>query len=94
MEIEVSFPIEILEDKACDMITVGDLFDYIVANSNVPTNRSVCLSKDPLTKLLASAATDHVAASLPDAEDSSLGEARATRSLGRVVATFVEGMAS
>ncbi len=44
MEIEDTFSITIPDDEASQMITVGDVFDYIVAKTSLPTNSSVCLS--------------------------------------------------
>jgi acyl carrier protein len=44
LEIEDAFSIKIPDDEANAMVTVGDVFDYIVAKTSVPTNSSVCLS--------------------------------------------------
>jgi acyl carrier protein len=44
MEIEDAFSIKIPDDEASRMVTVGDVFDYIVEKTSVPTNSSVCLS--------------------------------------------------
>ncbi|MFC1759116.1 hypothetical protein ACFL2H_10175 [Planctomycetota bacterium] len=44
MEIEDAFSITIPDDEASHMVTVGDVFEYIVAKTSVPTNSSVCLS--------------------------------------------------
>lgn len=44
MEIEDAFSIKIPDDEASHMGTVGDVFDYIVKNTNVSTNSSTCLS--------------------------------------------------
>jgi acyl carrier protein len=44
MEIEDAFSINIPDDEASRMVTVGDVFDYIVANTSVPTQSAVCLS--------------------------------------------------
>jgi acyl carrier protein len=44
MEIEEAFSITIPDDEASRMVTVGDVFDYIVAKTNVPKQPAVCLS--------------------------------------------------
>jgi len=44
MEIEEAFDISMPDDEAASMATVGDVFDYIVTKTNVPTQSSVCLS--------------------------------------------------
>lgn len=44
MEIEDAFSIEIPDDEASRMLTVGDIHEYIVANTSLASNRSVCLS--------------------------------------------------
>ena len=44
MEIEDAFSIKIPNYEASRMFTACDVFDYIVAKTNVPTNSLVCLS--------------------------------------------------
>ena len=44
MEIEDSFSIEIPDDEVSRMVTVGDLHEYILANTKWASNPTVCLS--------------------------------------------------
>lgn len=44
MEIEDAFSIKIPDDEASQMSTVGDVYEYIVANTDSVSNASVCLS--------------------------------------------------
>lgn len=44
MEIEDAFSIKIPNYEATRLVTADDVFDYIVAKTNVPTNSSICLS--------------------------------------------------
>ena len=44
MEIEDAFSITIPHEEASRIETVGDVFDYIVEKTNVPTNSTICLS--------------------------------------------------
>ena len=44
MEIEEAFSITIPDDEASRLITVGDVFDYLIAHTSVPKQSAVCLS--------------------------------------------------
>lgn len=44
MEIEDAFSIEIPDDKASRMLTVGDVHKFIIANTNLVSDSSACLS--------------------------------------------------
>lgn len=44
MEIEDAFSIEIPDDEASRMLTVGDVHEYIIAKTNLASNSSACLS--------------------------------------------------
>jgi len=44
MEIEEAFSITFPDDEASRMVTVGDVFDYIIAHTSVPKQSAVCLS--------------------------------------------------
>lgn len=44
MEIEEAFSITIPDEEAARMVTVGDVFDYIVARTSIPRDNSICLT--------------------------------------------------
>ena len=76
MKIEDAFSITISDDEASRMVTVGDVFDHIVAKTTVPKNSSGCLSAVAFYSLRRAATTlgatkrlrprDSTSAILPD----------------------------
>ncbi len=57
IEIEDTFSIEIPDEDASRMATVGDVHEYIVANSNMASKGSVCLSASAFRSLRRAAAS-------------------------------------